>query len=176
MEGLAIVLIISTHPADRNQELPSWKMMNHSILLPREVFIPSGIIFDPALPPTVRMTCIRLYTLTRDPQLIPGLKIRDLAKLVGKSRRTLVRHLDLLQSRSYLEWHSNDQREITLLFKAGEEELVAHDPSNEEVEYTRNNQSKFPEHPSYIPPRIMGYISYQDEGRKLSGVEKKDRA
>ena len=176
MEGLAIALIESTHSADTKQELHSWKMMNHSILLPREVFIPSGMIFDPALPPTVRMTCIRLYTLTRDPQLIPGLKIRDLAKLVGKSRRTLVRHLDLLQSRFYLEWHSNGKGGITLVFKMGEEELVALDPRIEEAEYTRNNQSNSPEHRSYIPPRIMGYISYQDEGRKFSQVEKKDKA
>lgn len=162
-EGSAIKLIVSSHPVDRNQDLPNWKMKNHINLLPSEVFIPSGMIFDPDLPPTVRMTCIRLYTLSRNPRIIPGLQIGELATLLGKSRRTLLRHLSMLQARSYLECHSDGKGGITLQFKSGEDEIPVHDPGIEEAEHARENQSKFPEHRQYFPPRIMGYISYLDE-------------
>jgi len=163
MEGSAIELIVSSHLADRNQELPYGKMINHINLLPSEVFIPSGMIFDPDLPPTVRMTCIRLYTLTRNPRIIPGLQLGELATLLGKSRSTLLRHLSILQARSYLVWHSDGKGGITLQFKSGEDEIPVHKPGIEETELARENQSKFPEHRQYFPPRIMGYISYEDE-------------
>jgi len=163
MEGSVKESIVSSHPVDRNQELPYWKMINHINLLPSEVFIPSGMIFDPDLPPTVRMTCIKLYTLTRNPRIIPGLQSGELATLLGKSRRTLFRHLSMLQARSYLEWHSDGKGGITLLFKSGEDEIPVHDPAIEGAEYARNNPSKYPEHQPYFPKRIMGYISYEDD-------------
>jgi len=163
MERSAIEHIVSSHPVDSNQELPCWKMINHINLLPSEVFIPSGMIFDPDLPPTVRMTCIRLYTLSRNPHIIPNIHLKELAALLGKSRRTLLRHLSMLQARSYLEWHSDGKGGITLLFKLREDEIPVYDPGIEEAELARNNPSKFPEHRPYFPNRIMGYISYEDE-------------
>jgi hypothetical protein len=75
-------------------------------LPPRRFCIPTHLIVDPQLPPAVFLTWLQLRSLTWRGQQTFTFSLQDWADLTGTSRTTFLRHLDLLQQKHALRWHS----------------------------------------------------------------------
>jgi hypothetical protein len=72
----------------------------------QDIDIPTSLLFDPQLPPPVFLTWLQLYTLTWNGRQSFTFHLQDWADLTGTSRTTFLRHLNLLQQKHLLRWHS----------------------------------------------------------------------
>jgi hypothetical protein len=75
-------------------------------LPPRRFCIPTHLIVDPQLPPAVFLTWLQLRILTWRGQQTFTFSLQAWVDLTGTSRTTFLRHLDLLQQKHALRWHS----------------------------------------------------------------------
>jgi len=133
---------------------------------PQGIIIPTHLIYQPHLPPAILLTWVRLNCLAGDSRLTPALSIQQLVQLTGKSQVTIFRHLSQLKSISALDWRTNADGRIIISFpddlyfkpeqQAGS--LLFNDSTNLNTEI-----SELPGFSSYFPPRILGYLSYQED-------------
>jgi hypothetical protein len=147
--------------------------MTHSLLPPRGIFVPTQMIFNHELPSAVLVTWIQLRCLAWDSWVTPPLSISELAALTGIHPARLHRHVSQLQSISALSWRSVEHGKIILSFPE--------DPTVEPVHHmearnlvrssilnSENRES--PDPPSYFPPQILGYLSFQEDEEELQEV------
>ena len=147
--------------------------MTHSLLPPRGIFVPTHMIFNHDLPSAVLVTWIQLRCLAWDSWVTPPLSISELAALTGIHPARLHRHVSQLQSISALSWRSAEQGKIILSFP--EDPIVE---SRNHVESQNLGSSSFlnsevreaPDPPSYFPPQILGYLSFQEDEEELQEV------
>jgi hypothetical protein len=94
---------------------PAFHDMARTILPPRGYFIPTHMIYKSQMPPAVFVTWLQLYGLTWSGLDIPPIAIAEWIDLTGISRSSLIRHLNWLQSRHLLKWHSSGQGVISVV-------------------------------------------------------------
>jgi hypothetical protein len=87
-------------------------------LPPRGYSIPTHMIFKSQLPPAVFLTWLQLRSLTWCGQDIPPISLQDWLDLTGTSRTTFIRHLNWLQGRHALRWHSPQPGWVSVSFAA----------------------------------------------------------
>jgi hypothetical protein len=75
-------------------------------LPPRRFSIPTRVLFGSQLPPAVFVTWLQLRSLTWCGQELQPFALQDWVDLTETSRTTFLRHLNLLQARHFLRWHS----------------------------------------------------------------------
>jgi hypothetical protein len=92
--------------------------MARPLLPPRRYSIPTHMIFKSQLPPAVFLTWLQLRSLTWCGQDIPPFSSQDWFDLTGTSRTTFFRHLNLLQAKNALRWHSPQPGVICVSFAA----------------------------------------------------------
>jgi hypothetical protein len=133
------------------------------------------MIFNTQLPPAVLVTWIQLRCLAWGGWVTPTLSISELASLIGIHPARLHRHLYQLKDISALSWHSTGQGTMTISFTGEPPDQPGHQPGPTNLRNTRMHNSKNTELPapsSYFPPRILGYLSFQeDEEGFLNGEE-----
>ena len=85
-------------------------------LPPQDFTIPTFLIFNPQLPPSVFITWLQLRSLTWRGRRSFTFHLRDWAELTGTSRPTFLRHLNLLKQKHALRWHSLGGRMVHVSF------------------------------------------------------------
>lgn len=148
--------------------------MASPLLPPRGIFIPTHLIFHPDLPSAVLVTWIRLRCLTWDGWTTPPMKIIELAAHIGIHHTRLHRHLAQLQDISALSWRITSQGKVILSFP--EEPIVKADNLNDgqkSTAYTILNTEdrETPVPSSYFPPKILGYLSFDDDDEGFLNVK-----
>ncbi len=130
------------------------------------IFIPTYLIYHPHVPPAILVTWVRLHCMVRNGSATRPLSIHQLTRVMGKSQATFIRHISQLKSKSALDWRfTGDGRIIIsfpddLYFKPEQQagSLFFNDSTNLNTE-----NSELPGFSSYFPPRILGYLSYQED-------------
>jgi hypothetical protein len=140
--------------------------MNHSLLPPRGIFVPTRMIFNTQLPSAVLVTWIQLRCLAWRGWVTPPLSIPELASLIGIHPARLNRHLAQLQDISALVCRSTRNGKLILSFPEEpitkiENQAAVPDRSESATLISRTQES--PDPSSYFPARILGYLSYQED-------------
>lgn len=148
--------------------------MTQSLLPPRGIFIPTHLIFHPDLPSAVLVTWIRLRYLAWEGWTTPPLKVAELASHIGIHPSRLHRHLAQLQDLSALSCRITGQGKVILSFP--EEPIVKLDNLNDGQNYTaftilNTKDRKTPVPSSYFPPKILGYLSFDDDEERLPHLQ-----
>ena len=140
--------------------------MNHSLLPPRGIFVPTQMIFNTQLPTAVLVTWIQLRCLAWRGWSTPPFSLPELASLIGIHPARLQRHLAELQDISTLVCRSAEDGKLILSFpeeppaETKHQTATTHIPESVSLNsHTRTSS----ETTSYFPDRILGYISYQEE-------------
>jgi len=139
--------------------------MTRPLLPPRGIFIPTRMIFNPQLAPVVLVTWIQLRCLAWDGWVTPSLSMQELTRITGKSQATLYGHMSLLRSMSALRWRSTRQGRITISFPDEPSDKPENQPGSPNFPIPKilnSTNSESPDPLSYFPPRILGYLSYQE--------------
>jgi hypothetical protein len=94
------------------------------------------------------------------------MKITELAAHIGIHHSRLHRHMAQLQDISALSWRTTSQGMVILSFP--EEPTVKADNLNDGQNYTvftilNTKDRKIPVPSSYFPPKILGYLSFDDD-------------
>ena len=145
---------------------PSNVMMPPPLLPPRGLFIPTRMIFNPQLAPAVLVTWIQLRCLAWGGWDTPGMSMDELAQITGKSQATLSRHMSMLRRTAALCWRSTRHGTITISFPdepSGKPENQPGTPYFPNSKILNSTNSESPDPLSYFPPRILGYLSYQED-------------
>jgi hypothetical protein len=135
-------------------------------LPPQGVLVPSRMIFHPELPAAVLVTWIQLRCLAWKGRVTPPMKIPELAADIGIHPARLYKHLCYLQDISALSWRLAGNEKIMISFL---EEQAGRNENLENMQHQFGSSSLHPaeqERPaptSYLPSRILGYLSYDDE-------------
>lgn len=144
--------------------------MIHSLLPPRGIFVPIQMVFNTQLPSVVVITWIQLRSLAWRGWATPPLSLPELASLIGIHPARLQKHLAELQDASALVCRSNRDGKLILSFpeqpglKTKRETAATQIPSQGLL---NSNDPGSTETASYFPDRILGYISYQEDGEPL---------
>jgi hypothetical protein len=162
--------------------------MNHSLLPPRGIFVPTQMIFSTQLPAAVLVTWIQLRCLAWRGWATPPLSIPELASLIGIHPARLQRHLAELQDLSTLVCRNAGEGKLILSFPEEPTAKTEHQADTTHSPDPANLNSHLrgsPETNSYFPDRILGYISYQEEQEPVEitndleqiniGLEKADK-
>jgi hypothetical protein len=140
--------------------------MNHSLLPPRGVFVPTQLIFNTQLPAAVLVTWIQLRCLAWKGWVTPPFTIPELASLISIHPARLNRHLSQLQEISALACRSTEDGKLVLSFPVEPNvkiENTASAPVLSASSHLTSQVRESPESLSYFPARIMGYLSFQDD-------------
>ncbi len=133
---------------------------------PRGVFVPSKLIFHPQLPAAVLVSWIKLRSLAWRGFSTPPMSLPELASHLAIHPARLARHLAQLQEISALEMRQALQDKIVLSFPE-EAGLLPKNPIQAQASTTpvaaTVEKHEMPAIASYFPPRILGYISYDDD-------------
>ena len=135
-------------------------------LPPRGIFVPTQLIFHPDLPATVLVTWIQLRCLAWDGWVTPPLALPEIAAQLGIHPARLNRHLAQLQDLSTLVCHTSDNGNMTITFP---DEPAFLPGKSEEVRKPSLPRIPSPMHEpapatsSYLPARILGYLSYEED-------------
>jgi len=148
--------------------------MTHHLLPPRGIFIPTRMIFNTQLPPAVLVTWIQLRCLAWNGWETPPLSISELASIIGIHPGRLHKHLSQLQDISALSWLTTKNGKLILSFPEEatvriENQASAPILSGSTIPYSQDRESLEP--PSYFPPQISGYLSYQDHPEGFSNIQ-----
>jgi hypothetical protein len=141
-------------------------MTSPTHLPPRGIFVPTQLIFHPDLPATVLVTWIQLRGLAWDGWVTPPLTLSEIAAQLGIHPARLNRHLAQLQELSALSCHTIDNGNMTITFPdepaflPGKREDVRK-PSHACISSPMDEPA--PTINSYIPARILGYLSYEED-------------
>lgn len=140
--------------------------MTRPNLPPRGIFVPNQIIFNSQLPAVVILTWIQLRCLAWRGWVTPPLSIPELASLLGIHPSRLISHLSHHQDNSALTIHPEKDGKITIAFH--EAEIPTPQNSAKSLNLSASNlfstvNQELPGISSYFPPRILGYLSFQDE-------------
>lgn len=140
-------------------------LMPQLLLPPRGMFIPTRMIFNPQLPPAVLVTWIQLRCLAWDGWVTPPLNMHELTQITGKSQATLCKHISLLRESTTLRLRCTGQGKIIVSFHEEFTDKAEHKPGSPNFPDSKilnsiNSKSLDPR--SYFPPRILGYISFQE--------------
>ena len=92
--------------------------MPRPLLPPRGIYIPTTILYNRELSPTVIHTWIQLRGLAWGQDETPELSILQLSELTGKSRSTIFGHMALLRQWGALRWRSSDDGTLIVTFPA----------------------------------------------------------
>lgn len=84
---------------------------------PRGIFSPTGLLFDPELPDTVKTTAMQLRALGWGQDETPPLSMSQICQELGKSQATLYGHMRLLRLRGALRWRPAGPTEIIVSFE-----------------------------------------------------------
>lgn len=136
------------------------------LLPPHGVFIPTKMIFYPQLPPSVLFTWIQLFCQAWDGGITPPLSIQQLVQITGRNQATLYRHLSWLKSTSALRWCSSSDGRIIISFHDNlieKSKPSVRFPSLIETNATNSNNRDISRPANYFPPKILGYLSYQED-------------
>jgi hypothetical protein len=136
------------------------------LLPPCGIFFPTTMIFNHQLPPSVQFTWIQLFCQAWNGRSTPPLSIQQLVQITGRNQVTLFRHLSRLQSTSALRWHSNRDGRIIISFHdnlSEKSEPSVGFPSLIDSNAANSNNRDISQPAHYFPPRILGYLSYQDD-------------
>lgn len=139
------------------------------LLPPRGIFVPTCMIFNQQLPAAVLVTWIQLRSLAWSGWVTPPLSLPELASLTGIHPARLNRHLSQLHDISALSWSTSGNGKIILSFPEepstqSENHLQAQ--NHMESQSLTSTDQGAPDHPSYFPHQIMGYLSFE---RDLDG-------
>ena len=135
-------------------------------LPPRGIFVPTQLIFHPELPATVLLTWIQLRCLAWEGWVTPPLTLAEIAAQLGIHPARLNRHLAQLQELSALSCRMTDHGIMTITFPdepaflPGKREEVRK-PSLTRISSAMDEPA--PAISSYIPTRILGYLSYDED-------------
>jgi hypothetical protein len=148
--------------------------MTPPLLPPRGIFIPTRMIFNTQLPPAVLVTWIQLRCLAWSGWATPPLSIPELASLIGIHPARLHKHLSQLQDISALSCCTTQFGKLILSFPEEptvrrENQVAAPILPDSKISYSRDRQALDPA--SYIPPQILGYLSYNDEQEGFCDLE-----
>jgi hypothetical protein len=141
-------------------------VVNPSFLPSRGIFVPTRMIFNPQLPSAVLVTWIQLHCLAWRGWSTPPLSIPELASLIAIHPARLERHLFQLQDISALVCRSTRDGKLIVSFPEEpatktDGQAVAPDLQSSLVLDSPSQRSSEPS--SYFPPRIMGYLSYDQD-------------
>jgi len=140
--------------------------MTHPTLPPRGIFVPTALIFHPELPSVVLVTWIQLRCLAWDGWATPALSLPEIAAQIGVHPARLNKHMAQLQSIAALTWHTVNDGKIILSFP---EEPTFKTENHIDAQSYAGTTMPSPEihgiHvlASYFPPKIMGYLSFDDD-------------
>ncbi len=149
--------------------------MHNLPLTPRGIFVPSTMIFHPALPAATLVTWIQLRCLAWRGWQTSPLSLPELASLTGIHPARLQKHLLHLQDISALSIHPVGDGKLVLSFP---EHPGTHSDDDTPAQITAVPQvpdlasADMADPPSYFPRRILGYISYQEEQGEEPGADK----
>lgn len=135
-------------------------------LPPRGIFVPTYIIFHSELPAAVLVSWIKLRCLAWDGWSTTPMTLPELASHLGIHPARLSKHLAHLGDISAIEVHQARHEKVVLTFP--EEPAVLH------IQYPVRQRLSRPvdpilqlqeegSHASYIPARILGYLSCDDD-------------
>jgi hypothetical protein len=99
-------------------------------LPPQDYAIPTCLIFNPQLPPSIFLTWLQLYCLTWRGRRSFTFHLQDWADLTGTSRPTFLRHLNFLKQKHALRWHSLGRRMVHVSFAGASFPSVPHPSSD----------------------------------------------
>ena len=148
--------------------------MAQPLLPPRGIFIPTHMIYNTQLPPAVLVTWIKLRCLAWKGWITPPLNLAELASLIGIHPTRFHKHLSQLLEISALSCRTTQDGKLILSF-AEEHSLATETKAPASCHpgslplYSQDRESQNP--PSYFPPQIMGYISYQERQQGRSDLE-----
>jgi len=148
--------------------------MAQPMLPPRGIFIPTQMIFNTQLPPAVLVTWIQLRCLAWRGWVTPPFSISEFASLIGIHPNRLHRHLSQLHDISALSWCITKNGKLILSFPEEpttriENQALAPILSGSAIPYSQDRESLEP--PSYFPPKILGYLSYQEYPEGFSNIQ-----
>ncbi len=149
-------------------------MLTSSLRPPRGIFIPTRMIFNPHLPPTVLVTWIQLRSLAWGGWVTPTLNMQELGTLTGKSQVQLYRHLSQLRHINALSWRTTESGSIIVSFEdepAEQLKSIKKSPAvpGSRIPDTTNSEALYP--PSYFPSRILGYLSFDEDEEGFQNVK-----
>jgi len=136
------------------------------LLPPRGIFLRTTMIFNPRLPPSVLFTWIQLFCQAWEGRITPPLSIQQLVQITGRNQATLYRHLSRLKSTSALRWRSNSDGRIIISFHDNLTEKskpMVGFPSLKDSNPTNSYNRDISHLANYFPPKILGYLSYQED-------------
>lgn len=139
--------------------------MNLPTLSPRGIFVPTQLIFLPDLTPTALRTWMQLRCLAWSGWSTPPMTISELAAQLGIHTTRLSKHMAQLKEYSLLSWRTYGLDKIIISFpevpaSPGDHSQVRHSTNPEPLEAP---EPKTHSPASYFPPKILGYLSYDDE-------------
>jgi hypothetical protein len=146
-------------------------MMSNSSLPPRGVFIPTQMIFNTQLSPAVLVTWIKLRCLAWQSWATPPLSLPELASLVGIHPNRLSRQLSALQDISALTLRTHGHDKIVLSFPEDPIAMPENgSPGGNHADSKKQNSLDIESTDlhSYFPRRIMGYLTYDNDGEDYS--------
>jgi hypothetical protein len=148
--------------------------MPQPLLPPRRIFIPTRMIFNDQIPPAVLVTWIQLRCLAWKGWVTPPLSIPEFASLISIHPARLYKHLSQLQDISALSWRTTQAGKYILSFPEeptlrSENQDVKPSLPGSKISNSQDCDSLDP--PSYFPPKILGYLSYQEEQVGFSDIE-----
>jgi hypothetical protein len=152
--------------------------MTQPLLPPRGIFIPTHMIFNPQLPPSVLFTWIQLRCLAWGGWVTPSLSMRELTKIIGKSQATLYRHMSLLRYMDALCWRSTGKGTIKFSFPEeplGKPKYQSGPPNLPDSKVLNSINPELPDPPSYFPAQILGYLTFQEDEERFSNVEQESK-
>ncbi len=141
-------------------------VMNDSLLPARGIFVPTQMIFNTQLPSAVLVTWIQLRCLAWRGWNTPPFSLPELASLIGIHPARLNRHLSQLQDLSALTCRSTGNGKIILSFPVEPDATTENQTKATEIPDFANpyfHDQESPDRSSYIPDRIMGYLSYRED-------------
>jgi len=144
------------------------------LLPPRGIFIPTHMIFNTQLPPAVLVTWIQLRCLAWRGWVTPPLSLPELASLIAIHPNRLHRHLSQLHDISALSWSTTKNGKLILSFPEEPSVSIENQASapilaGSTIPYSQDQESLEP--PSYFPPQILGYLSYQEHPEGFSNIQ-----
>lgn len=151
--------------------------MTQPLLPPRGIFVPTQMIFNQQLPSAVLVTWIQLRCLAWAGWVTPPLSISELAAIIGIHPARLHRHLSQLQDISALSWRTTGYGRLIVSFPeepAAKTENQAVAPILPGSTILNSQNREFPDFPSYFPPQILGYLSFQEDQDGFSDLEYSD--
>ena len=90
--------------------------MPRPLLPPKGVFIPTSMIYNPSLPPSLLQTWLQLRGLAWGRTVTPCLPFKEMAAILGKSPATLYRHMSQLRNLDALSWRTTGSGSLIVSF------------------------------------------------------------